>query len=305
MSNISSIEKLKLEKLFEMSGGYVLDFSNRTFREFFLDNLRIDIYHPQYNYESGSKANRLRAFWKVEENAIVGKSILALLEYWKSKKEINGQIITFEEDNLYDGCMNIAERLIQDKPITSKIQQEMDLRKKMEHEASKEHQLNLLLQMFDELALSTDNQRRGYLLEELLNTLFINQEIPVYKSFKRNEGGEQIDGLFYLQGWYYLVECKWTTKLADIGELDSFSGKVNRSGKQSMGVFLSIDGWSENVPKLLKQYPEKSVILMDGYDLRCILSGALALEELLVEKITKLNKDTEPFFSAVEILKKK
>ena len=36
-----------------------------------------------------------------------------------------------------------------------------------------------------------------------------------------------------------------------------------------MGVFLSVNGWSENVPQLLKQNSEKSILLMDGYDLRC------------------------------------
>jgi len=34
MSDLTSVEKLKLEKIFEMGGGYVLDFSNRTFQEF-------------------------------------------------------------------------------------------------------------------------------------------------------------------------------------------------------------------------------------------------------------------------------
>jgi len=34
MSDLSSIEKLKIEKLFGMDSGYVLDFSNRTFHEF-------------------------------------------------------------------------------------------------------------------------------------------------------------------------------------------------------------------------------------------------------------------------------
>ena len=43
MSDLSSIERRKLEKLFCMGGGYVLDFSDRTFSEFFEENTRIDI----------------------------------------------------------------------------------------------------------------------------------------------------------------------------------------------------------------------------------------------------------------------
>ena len=86
MANLTSIEKLKLEKFFDMSGGYILNFSNRTFQEFVLDNTQIDIYNEKYSYDSGSKANRLRAFWEKESNFIVGKLLSNLLEYWKAQK---------------------------------------------------------------------------------------------------------------------------------------------------------------------------------------------------------------------------
>ena len=59
MSDLNFLEKMKLEKLFEMSSGYVLGFSNRTFAEFVAESTRIDIYDPKYDYASGSKANRL------------------------------------------------------------------------------------------------------------------------------------------------------------------------------------------------------------------------------------------------------
>jgi hypothetical protein len=80
MSNLSSIEKMKLEKLFEMGGGYVLDFSNRTFQEYISENCGIDIYDTKYAYGSGSKANRLRALWNKEPNHIVGKMLSNLLD---------------------------------------------------------------------------------------------------------------------------------------------------------------------------------------------------------------------------------
>ena len=191
--------------------------------------------------------------------------------------------------------------MTQNKP--NQNQKDSELRKKKEQDGQKEHQLNLLLNMFDELAVSKDYQRRGYLLQDLLKQLFLINEIPVTKSFQRNEGGEQIDGAFLFQGWHYLIECKWTKKLADIRELDSLLGKVNRSGKQAMGLLLSIDGWSENVPLLLKQNPEKCILLMEGYDLRCVLRGAVDLTRLLNAKITKLNLEAEPFFSVVEVMK--
>jgi hypothetical protein len=87
MSTLTLIEKRKLEKRFDMGAGYVLDFSNRTFREFVLDSTGLNVYDPKYDNASGSKANRLRAFWLAESNRIVGKLVSDLLEYSKDRDE--------------------------------------------------------------------------------------------------------------------------------------------------------------------------------------------------------------------------
>ena len=122
MSDLTSIEKLKLEKLLEMGSGYVVDFSNKTFQEFILENSNIDIYDEKYDYNSGSKANRLRAFWKEESNYIVAELLEKLLEYWTTKKLINQKNIRPEEKALFDECQKISERLKKD--VTKKIDQD-------------------------------------------------------------------------------------------------------------------------------------------------------------------------------------
>jgi hypothetical protein len=114
MSDLSSIEKLKLEKMFEMEGGYVLDFTDITFLEFILENTNIHISDGKYGYAIGSKANRLRAFWAKEANYIVGKIISPFLEYWTTKKQINYIEISQAEQALFDECYTIAKRLKQD-----------------------------------------------------------------------------------------------------------------------------------------------------------------------------------------------
>jgi Protein of unknown function (DUF3644). len=86
MSNLKSIEKLKLEKYLDMGNGYVCDFHYRTFADFFLENTGIDIWSETYNINSGSKANRMRAFWNKEPNYIVGKLLKEMIEYWKVQK---------------------------------------------------------------------------------------------------------------------------------------------------------------------------------------------------------------------------
>jgi hypothetical protein len=163
-------------------------------------------------------------------------------------------------------------------------------------------QSGLLLMMFEELARSDDPQSRGYLLQDLLNRLFDLHQIPVVRAFTRNRGAEQIDGAFKLEGWHYILECRWRAKLADIRELDGLKGQVDRSGKQTMGLFLSINGWSDNVPSLLQQNPSKSIVLMDGYDLRCVLALQADLSEFVLAKIARLNLEAHPFLGVAEFL---
>ena len=188
-----------------------------------------------------------------------------------------------------------TQREIERKKEIARIKKEEDL--------FIEKQSPLLLMMLEELAKSNDAKGRGFLLQELLRQTFDLHKITVHKSFTRNEGGEQIDGLFIFHGWHYLVECRWRKKLSDIRELDGLLGQVNRSGKQAMGLFLSINGWSENVPKLLKQNSDKSIVLMDGYDLRCVLSRQVDFKEFLLAKIARLNSDCEPYYGANEYVK--
>lgn len=86
MANLKFRERQLFEKLFDR-GGYVLDFSNRTFEEFFKD-FSIDIFSEKYNKNSGSKMNRLRAFWEIESDKKVGEVLLNLLQYAQTKEEV-------------------------------------------------------------------------------------------------------------------------------------------------------------------------------------------------------------------------
>ena len=81
MANISQIEKLKLEKIFSMGGGYVLDFSNSSFQRFIYDIVKLDIDNSKYDKYGSSKANRLRTLWELEADSIVGKITEEMLLY--------------------------------------------------------------------------------------------------------------------------------------------------------------------------------------------------------------------------------
>lgn len=69
-----------VERMLQMGGGYVLDFSNRTFAEFFAEH-DVDIDDERFNEGGTSKANRLRVFFKVAHPTAAGKVLMALLEH--------------------------------------------------------------------------------------------------------------------------------------------------------------------------------------------------------------------------------
>ncbi|MCR9162110.1 MAG: hypothetical protein ACE37F_28635 [Nannocystaceae bacterium] len=61
--------------------GYVLDFSNKTFSEFFEDEMAVDIYANKYGSSKDSKGMRLRAFAEVESPHLVARMMRALWIY--------------------------------------------------------------------------------------------------------------------------------------------------------------------------------------------------------------------------------
>jgi hypothetical protein len=109
MSSLEFSEKQKLEKLFGMGTGYVLNFTNRTFREFIHDVAGEDIYDEKYNYRSGSKANRLRAFWDKESDQVVAVVVDNLIDLAEDTSRV--------DENRVEECRRIADRLRQSAPV--------------------------------------------------------------------------------------------------------------------------------------------------------------------------------------------
>ncbi|TSC64520.1 MAG: hypothetical protein G01um101491_262, partial [Parcubacteria group bacterium Gr01-1014_91] len=111
MSSLKHTERIKLEKLLEMSSGYVCDFSDRTFRDFILENTNVDVYISGYEEGGTSKANRLRTLLKKESDQISAKLIRALLDYWRTQRVISNTQITPNEEILFEESKKIADRL--------------------------------------------------------------------------------------------------------------------------------------------------------------------------------------------------
>src|SRR5665213_3007524 len=117
MSSLTIADKHNLEKFLGMGGGYVLNFSDRTFGEFMFEAANADIHSERYISEGTSKARKLRSFWKIEPDYQVGKLILALLDY----STAHGMNSTDDDLALGERCRQIATRLLAGAPTLDSL----------------------------------------------------------------------------------------------------------------------------------------------------------------------------------------
>ncbi len=89
-----------------MRMGYVLDFTNASFEEFFND-YKIDIYNVKYGFKGESKANRLRAFWEIGPHDILADVLSGLLDCWW---RVNPQP-AFDDMDAVEGCKKIIQNI--------------------------------------------------------------------------------------------------------------------------------------------------------------------------------------------------
>ncbi|HEY0286809.1 MAG TPA: restriction endonuclease [Pseudomonas sp.] len=129
---------------------------------------------------------------------------------------------------------------------------------------------------------SLTGSKRGYALEKILQELGRVSALEVTEGFREN--GEQIDGAVKYDGEHYLIEAKWQDKTSANEAVYQFAGKVE--GKMyGRGIFISIQGFSENVVSSLAAGKALKTVFVDGGDLILVLEGFLSFTQMLDAKI--------------------
>ena len=270
MSDLTFAEKRKFEQLLGMSSGYVLDFTNRTFAEFVLDSSGCDIFGSRYEYASGSKANRLRAFWQKESNAVVGRLMGDMLDY------------IGETGPNVEMCRLIVGRLLGHVSVPP-----------MQKQPSQQHQLSSILAELREeficLAAQENRNKAGLSLEKLLNRLFEAFQLRPRQAFR--VVGEQIDGSIELDGQTYLVESKWEKYPLPEADLLVFRGKIEGKSTFTRGIFIALNGISPQAREAITRGKAPSFFVMDGHDLMMVLSEAVSLTDFLRQRVRLLAEE--------------
>lgn len=273
MAEISFNYQQYFEKLFEMSGGYVLNFSNSSFQRFVYDILSIDIYK---NYNGLSKANILRSIIREYDSISVGKLFLELLEYKKLHLSINDN-----EKDLFLKCVNISNKMIGKNTITKEKPATGSQKKKFDFDESHKS--------FMKIVTNDNAQQRGYDFEKYLFNLFNHSNLDPRGSFRIH--GEQIDGSFCLNNEIYLLEAKWQSSKSNKNDLVAFNEKVSSKSAFTRGLFISYSGFSPHAVETFNAGRTVRIVLMDGHELAIILERKVDFKYVLERKIRILAEE--------------
>jgi hypothetical protein len=288
MSSLRSIDIRLLDEVFGMGGGYVLDFSDRTMREFFADELNVDIDHPTYSQEGRSKAKRLRCFLRTVDDSNAAKTLKAL---WQHRKFLNESRGSKPEGSLLQGrFLQIIDRLEgREGPVVSAGVAPLSA-----FDAEKFRTLNEQLLGLNGL----DPQARGYAFEKFLRDLFNSFGLEARDPFRLK--GEQIDGSFVMSHETYLVEAKWHNCLCGAEPLHTFHGKLEQKASWARGVFISYAGFTNDGLHAFGR--AKRVICVSGLDLHEAFKREIPLPRLLEGKVRRAAETGEAFVEAAALV---
>lgn len=130
----------------------------------------------------------------------------------------------------------------------------------------------------DELALSLGEQSAGYDFQDWFYDLLVFSEISSRKPYVGK--GRQIDGSFTVAGTTYLVELKFTTGQASVADIDSFYKKIVTKADNTMGVMVSVSGYS-SVAIREASGDRTPMLLLDHSHLYLVLGGGMGLRDLI------------------------
>lgn len=261
---------LFLNDVLLMHGGFVLNFTDRTFSRFFVEELEVNIDDPKFAAEGGSKAKRLRYFLQTVDNATAARALQALWEYREAVRQ---------REKRPEALDNAHQQLL---ALISQLQGHGAAPTVNPESRTSVDNARLAGLRSDLVALACLKPHpRGYAFERFLTALFDCYGLQAREPFRLR--GEQIDGSFQLAGETYLVEAKWQSPPIDAAALHTFHGKLEQKAAWSRGLFISDSGFTAEGLDAFGR--GKRVVCMDGLDLSDTLTRSIPLQLVLERKV--------------------
>lgn len=158
--------------------------------------------------------------------------------------------------------------------------------------------LGALRVQFLGLSGMSDPHARGRALETFLNELFRLFDLDPRAAYSLER--EQIDGAFSFDTDDYVLEAKWWKTPMSRESLDVFAAKVRRKGKNALGLYVSVNGFTSDA---LQEYADSTPFTtMEGMDLMTVLDERVRLDDLLRRKKRHMNETGSCHYPATQML---
>lgn len=119
-------------------------------------------------------------------------------------------------------------------------------------------------------ASATEKRRRGSAFEKFLESLLKTEELA--PRIRLRPTGEEIDGSFHFDLHTYLLEAKWHAEPLPASSIYAFKGKVDGKLAGTIGIFISMSGYSEDAVDALTTGKNLNVVLLDRNDIEAALN---------------------------------
>jgi hypothetical protein len=147
-------------------------------------------------------------------------------------------------------------------------------------------ELRALRDRYMALHKADDPHQRGRDFEFLLTDLFLLFDMEPRLSYILPH--EQIDGSLSFDTDDYIVEARWRKEPADPSDLNFFKTKVERKGRNALGIFVSVQGFT---PGALAQFASMSpFVVFTGDDIFLVFDGRIRMDDLLRAKKRHVNE---------------
>ena len=145
----------------------------------------------------------------------------------------------------------------------------------------------------------TNPQKRGSMLEDVLNRFFGANGVLISEAFARTgDSGtgvvEQIDGAIEIDGHIYLVEMKWHSQPIGVAEVSQHIVRVAGRG-DCRGIFVSESGYTGPAIEICKDALKDMVfVLITLEEIIMLLERDGSFEDLLKTKVQSAMLDKNP-----------
>lgn len=165
----------------------------------------------------------------------------------------------------------------EEKQRREKFRQEME--KKKQESILSQNSIRKMAEDLDSLSKRLGTQDAGYAFESWFYNLAIFFDIDSKPAYRTD--GRQIDGAITIDGTTFLIETKFTKNITRAQDIDIFMAKVNTKADNTMGIFISMAGYSEEAIKAASR--DKTPLLLFDYRhiYNLILSNVMTLDNLI------------------------